>query len=316
MGNWSRTLDDMRRRLLAASFRVPLTPNISRATRDGLVLAGVILALVNYWWLLHGPLPVDAGGWWAADPHRLYVNVHGGFANKYMYSPAWEFVMAPLRTLNLPTVAAIWRAAQLIVLAYLAGPFLLLTLFLVPVQSELTVANIQIFLALAVVAGFRWPATWAAIILTKATPGLGLLWFAIRREWRALGIAIGATALIAGVSFVLHPSLWGDWVTLLTANPAPVAPPYFLSFWVRLPFALAAVILGALTGKRWALVVATTLALPVVYWVSASLLVGVLPYARAALGRALARWFEARGAWLETRGRAHRAVTAAPESPT
>ena len=309
-------MDTVQRRLLSASFRLPLSPNVARATRDGLVLAGVMLALVNYWWLIHGPLPVDTGGWWAADPHRLYVNVHGGFANKYMYSPAWEFVMAPLRALDLATVGAIWRAAQLIVLAYLAGPFLGFTLFLVPVQSELTVGNIQIFLALAIVAGFRWPATWAAILLTKATPGLGLLWFAIRREWRALGIAIGTTALIAGVSFALHPNLWADWLTLLTANPAPIAPPYYLSFWVRLPFALVAVILGALTGKRWALVVGTTLALPVVYWVSASMLVGVLPYARGAIGRALARWFEARAAWLKARRQAADTLTAAPESAT
>jgi Glycosyltransferase family 87 len=288
-------------RLLVASFRVPLTPSAARATRDGLVVAGVILALVNYWWLIHGPSPVDVGGWWSADPHRLYADVHGGFANKYMYSPAWEFVMAPLRSLDLATVAALWRAAQFVVLAYLAGPFLGFVLFLVPVQSELNVANIQIFMALAIVAGFRWPATWALLVLTKATPGLGLLWFAIRREWRALAIALSATALIAGVSFALHPSLWGDWITLLTANPAPVAPPYYLSFWVRLPFALAAIVLAALTGRRWLLVVGTTLALPVVYWVSASMLVGVLPYARAAIGRALARWFAARAAWRADR---------------
>ncbi len=184
-------LREVRRRVLVASFHIPLTPTAGRAIRDGLVLVGILLAILNWWLFLHWSSPVDVGGWWSADPHKLYVDVYGGFANKYMYSPAWEFVMAPLRSLDLATVAAIWRGAQFVVLAYLAGPFLAFVLFLIPVQSELNVANIQIFLALAVVAGFRWPSTWALLVLTKATPGLGLLWFAIRREWRALAIAAG-----------------------------------------------------------------------------------------------------------------------------
>ena len=297
--------------LLSLSFRLPVTRNRARALRDGLFLVGLTLAVLDWWWLTHRGPPVDAGGWWAADPHRLYQNVHAGLENKYMYSPAWEFVIAPLRNLDLGAVGAVWRAAQLVVLAYLAGPFLAPLLFLVPVQSELNVGNIQIFLALAVVLGFRYPATWAAVLLTKATPGLGLLWFAIRREWRSLAIALGTTALIAGVSFVLHPNLWADWLVLLTANGTPVAPPYYLSFWVRLPFALLAVVLGALTGRRWALVVGTTLALPVVYWVSASMLVGVLPYMRSALGRAVDGWLDARAACQDTRTRAPNAREAA-----
>ncbi len=48
--------------------------------------------------------------------------------------------------------------------------------------------------------GFRYPAAWSLILLTKITPGIGLLWFAVRREWRALAIALGATAAIASVS--------------------------------------------------------------------------------------------------------------------
>ena len=299
------------RRLLEASFRLPLTPSRAHALRDGLVLAGVILAVVDWWWLAHGAPPVDAGGWWAANPLHPYVDVHGGLENKFMYSPAWEFVIGPLRNLDLAALGALWRAVQLVVLAYLAGPFLAPILFLVPVQSELTVGNIQIFLALAVVLGFRYPATWALMLLTKATPGLGLLWFAVRREWRALFIALGATALIAGVSYLMHPNLWRDWLVLLTSNGTPVAPPYFLSFWVRLPFALVAIVAGARANQRWALVVGVTLALPVVYWVSASLLAGVLPYLRDALGRVLGRWYLSRATWQGRQVLERRAAPAA-----
>ena len=47
-----------------------------------------------------------------------------------------------------------------------------------------TVGNIHLLLGAVIVAGFRWPWLWALPLLTKVTPGVGLLWFALRREWR------------------------------------------------------------------------------------------------------------------------------------
>ena len=64
----------------------------------------------------------------------------------------------------------------------------------VPVLFEFYLGNVHLLLALAIVLGFRWPAAWAFVLLTKITPGIGLLWFAVRREWRSLAIALGATA--------------------------------------------------------------------------------------------------------------------------
>jgi hypothetical protein len=63
--------------------------------------------------------------------------------------------------------------------------------------------------------------------------------------------------------------------------------PWYLTFWDRLPWAVAAVVVGAWRGWRWPVVVAATLALPVFYRISPSLLVGTLPFARAAIGRAI-----------------------------
>jgi hypothetical protein len=54
-------------------------------------------------------------------------------------------------------------------------------------------------------------------------------------------------------------------------------------------------VFGALTNRRWAVVVGATLALPV-YWITSSaMLVGVLPYTRKWLGELVRRW-EARSA--------------------
>ena len=51
------------------------------------------------------------------------------------------------------------------------------------------------------------------------------------------------------------------------------------------------IVWGGVTGYRWPVVVGSTLALPVFYTISPSMLVGVLPFAREALGRWLDQRF-------------------------
>jgi hypothetical protein len=63
-------------------------------------------------------------------------------------------------------------------LAYLAGPLLVFMLAFPPVLIELQVGNIHFLLGLAVALGIRYPATSAFPLLTKVTPGIGVLMFA------------------------------------------------------------------------------------------------------------------------------------------
>ncbi len=65
------------------------------------------------------------------------------------------------------------------------------------VYRDLLVGNIHLMLGAAIVLGFRYPAAWAFPILTKVTPGVGILWFAVRREWRPLFMAVAVTAAVA-----------------------------------------------------------------------------------------------------------------------
>ena len=251
-----------------------------------------ITAAVVYWLYLTTNLgkPVDVRAYWAADPGNLYASVvNGQGSNAYLYSPAFEFVVGLLRWIPFEAFVAIWRAILLALLVWMAGPFTIFDLFTVPVASEINAGNIQIMLAAVIVIGFRFPAAWAFVLLTKLTPGIGLFWFALRRRWRDLATAFGVTAVILGVSFALNPNLWFDYVALLTSSPAPSVAPYYLPFWVRLGPALAFIAFGAWRGYRWPVVVGSTLALPVYYIISSSMLVGVLPYAREALGRWLDR---------------------------
>jgi len=268
----------------ALGFDRPMTRR--RMVRDAFVLLGIIGA-VAYWLYLTtgGGLPVDVHYYWAADPANLYPHPEAGEHNGYNYSPAFEFVAGWWRGIPFEAYAAIWRAVLLTILVYLAGPFTLLALLTVPVASEINAANIQIPLALAVVLGFRWPATWAFVLLTKLTPGVGLLWFVLRREWRHLAVALAVTAAIAAVSFVLMPAAWSGYLALLTGSPAPSVAPYYLPFWTRLPFALAFIVAGAVTRRRWPVVVGATIALPVYYITSSAMFVGVLPSLREGCGR-------------------------------
>jgi hypothetical protein len=263
---------------------------------------GLGILFAAYYWLYltqNVGLPVDARWYWEANPNNLYPNPELLQRNGYNYSPAFELIVGWGRLLDFETFVAAWRAILLAVFVWLAGPLAIFAMFTPPVASEINAGNIQILLAAAIVLGFRggprsfWPATWAFVLLTKVTPGVGLLWFVLRRRWRALAIALGVTAVIAAITFAIWPQRWFDWFTLLSQGSPPPVPPYNLALLPRLAVAVAVIAVGAWRGWRWPVVVGATLALPAFYTLSPSMLVGVLPFAREAASRWAARRREA-----------------------
>jgi hypothetical protein len=258
---------------------------------------GVMLAIF-FWWQLTstGGKPVDVHAYWAADPNNLYppstLTLH---QDAYLYSPPFELVVGWGRHLSFEVFAAIWRALLLGVLVYLAGPFTVFLLFLFPVASEINAGNIQLLLALAIVLamrGGRWSSAWAFVLLTKVTPGVGLLWLLLLRRWHELAIALGVTAVIALATFIVWSDRWFGWIQLLANGSVPPVPPFNLPFPPRVGVAVLIVAIAAWRGWKWPLVVAGTLALPAFYTLSPSMFVGVLPFARAAFGRWRARRLE------------------------
>jgi hypothetical protein len=266
-----------------------------------LLFTGLGLALAGYYWYIltsTGGAPVDVHAYWAADPNNLYPPAASTLhQDAYLYSPAFELVVGWGRQLSFEAFTALWRAILCLTLVWLAGPFTLVVLFLYPVASEINAGNIQLLAAAAIVLAFRkgrgWPGLWAFILLTKVTPGIGLLWFAARRQWRALFVALGVTAVIAGITFAAWPDRWLDWLKLLQSGgtPEPLSP-FYLPFWPRFIGAGAIVLIGAWRGWRWPVVVGATLALPAFYTISPSMFVGVLPFLR----QALVRWSADRAA--------------------
>jgi glycosyl transferase family 87 len=235
-----------------------------------LVSTGLGLAL----WLAYivwAPIAIDAHAYFAGQYGQL------GGVDSYLYSPAFSQVIEPLRWLGWDGFRTAWRALDVGALAIFAGPLTGPLLFVSPVALEVNLGNIHLLLAAAVVAGFRWPATWAFVLLTKVTPGVGLLWFVFRREWRSLAIALGATATIAGVSFALDPSAWIKWVSVL-ASPGEVEGELMVIsaplVW-RLPFAVGLVWWGARRNYRWSVLVAAFVALPAVWLFACAMMIGL-----------------------------------------
>jgi hypothetical protein len=279
-----------------------------RARFLGLLFTGIGIVFAGYYWLQLTTTvgsPVDVLQYWQADPNNLYPHPELLHENGYNYSPAFELVVGWGRLLPFDAFTAIWRAAILVVLVWLAGPFTVLVLFTVPVASEVNAGNIQMFLAAAIVLAFRgrgWAATWAFVLLTKVTPGIGLLWFALRRRWRDLSVALGVTVAVAACTFVVWPERWFGWVALLLEGSPPPVPPYNLPLLPRLVAAIVIVALAAWRGWRWPVIVGATLALPAFFTLSPSMLVGVFPFVREGAGKWADRRRAARGERLRAQG--------------
>jgi hypothetical protein len=185
--------------------------------------------------------------------------------------------MAPFLGLPFSAFVALLRAAELVSLVLLAGPATIVALFLPPVAAEINAANINLLLAVAVVGGFRWPVLWSALLVTKPSAGVILLWPVVRRQWRRLVIAIAPAAIAALISFVLQPHVWLDWLAYLPGYGDTPGWPFPIPIWPRLPVAIALVIWGARSDRRWMAVLGTILAWPRLYFLSIALLIALLP---------------------------------------
>ncbi len=238
------------------------------------MLAGILVAVYVYavlgdqTWRHPG---ADGVVYWGVDLSRLYVGSTVGGANAYLYSPAFAQVFWLIGHVPREFFVVGWTAFLAGIAVWLARPWPASLLVLaLPVSQDVLIGNIHVLLAAAIVLGFRWAGTWAFPLLTKATPGVGLLWFLVRREWRPFAVALGASAVIAAASFAVAPQLWFDWLALLRRDGGTGGQYLF----PRLFVAAAVVIWGARTDRRWAVPLAAMLALPVVWMDSFAMLLG------------------------------------------
>jgi hypothetical protein len=215
---------------------------------------------------------IDARAYWGVDLAHPYASSGVGEYSTYLYSPAFAQFLSPLYVLPFEAFFALWTIASIAVLYWLVRPWpWALLILLLPWTYELFVGQVHLFIAAIIVLGFRYPALWAFNLLTKVTPGVGLLWFLVRREWRSLAVALATTGAIALASFVLAPTAWFDWVAFLRGSTGSGELLY-----PRLALSAVIVAAGALTGRRWTVPIAVWLALPVVWIESWVILLAII----------------------------------------
>ncbi len=184
-----------------------------------------------------------------ADPYVVPVGGLGAFN----YSPPIARLFGPFGSFEWPSFLWVWLALLIGNVVWLGGRGvrILWILAFPPVAIEIYHGNIHLWIAAAIALGFRYPWTWGFVLLTKVTPGIGLLWFAVRREWRALGIALGVTGAIVAVSLILQGQLWVDWLGFIFSTPEGGSVAQFhipIPLWLRLPAAAGARHLGRAHG--------------------------------------------------------------------
>ena len=249
--------------------------------RDRLSLAGIA---VLAWFATFGGswVAYDTFAYWSVNPAAPY---HFDFSpdqyGAFRYSPAIAQLFSLFHLLPWPVFAIGWLGFLALVVAWLGRRWSLAMLVFVPIVWDAYLGNIEILLAAAIIVGFRKPAAWSFVLLTKVTPGIGLLWFVARREWRNLAIALGATAVIVAVSYAIAPGLWLEWprsILAVQGRPAPVATV------ARLVAAALLVIWGARTNRPWTVIIAGTLALAWLDLKTTAMLVGLAPFLPALPG--------------------------------
>ncbi len=264
--------------------RVLWTPVRQRALRHAIWLVAVPYALLFLVGAFSGVAGFDAHAYWAAWSNGLY-SAAPEQRDAYLYSPAFAEAIWPLSLLSWPVFYAVWTLGTAATYAWLLAPLgrrWALPLFVLTIP-EIVVGNIWGLLALVAVVGFRYPAAWTLPLLTKITPAVGPLWFAVRREWRAFAISLVLALGLALASVAFAPHLWVQWVRLLVhpdqyANPGRDAATSLVHvpLFVRLPIAGCLTIFAARTNRRLVLPFAMVLASPV-FAVSTFQILAALP---------------------------------------
>ena len=235
--------------------------------------AFLLAVIVTSFWMEPGDnLAYWIAGWRHAHGLPIYSPPEVAFEPfAYHYPPPLAQALAPV-TLVVPALAyaIAYRGLLLLCLWWVAGRTMLRALALIafiPMAVALRFENVEVFIAVAIVLGLgRWPWLFSIFALLKASPGLGIVYLALRRRWRDAIVAAVVGAGIVGVSYVLAPELWPAWLDSIAGRAGMVGNsivpvPYAVRAVAGLALAVVAGLIGRRTGELL-LVAAITIANP------------------------------------------------------
>jgi hypothetical protein len=188
------------------SLRARFTgPHAVRAIRDGLSIGGVLFLVLT---MLSGGAGYDFFAYWSVNPADPY-SIKEGFG-AFHYAPPLVWLVGPLKLVPWPAAYWLWFGLLFLVLVWLARDWALAWLAFPPVVLELYHGNIHLLIGAALVLMLRRPPAFLFLALSKVSPGIVALWWLVRREWRPLAIALGASGAVIALSFALAPALWWE----------------------------------------------------------------------------------------------------------
>jgi hypothetical protein len=250
-------------------------PHAIRALRDGLSIGGLLFLIL----VMRGEGPgYDFFAYWSVNPADPYA-VKEGFG-AFHYAPPLVWLVGPLKLMPWPAAYWVWFGFLCIVLVWLARDWALAWLAFPPVVFELYHGNIHLLIAAALVVMFRRSPAYMFLALSKVSPGIVALWWVVRREWRPLAIALGASAAVIAVSFAITPALWAEYVTHLSSESNHAPNLIAIPLAARLPFAAILAVVAARLDRPWLLAPAVVLALPLLWIHGLAVLVAVTPLLR------------------------------------
>ena len=223
----------------------------------GIFMAGGLLFFLHS----QNALGLDAHAYWLTAQHVRLYDLPPLSRNAFLYSPVFANIVWPLAQLPWPVFGSLWAAAEIATFVWLLAPLgwrwsVPLLLLCTP---ETAVGNVYAFFALAAVLGIRRPSIWALPLLTKVTPGVVIVWFAIRKEWRHLATIAIVVLVFSALSFFLSPQPWLDWFRFLLTTPS--VPILWMPY--RIGAGLLVAVVAAKSRRPWLLAPAMLLACPV-----------------------------------------------------
>ena len=255
-----------------------------------LVLTIIGLLAVPYFIVLGPDFGFDSHAYWSIDVADPYPGLSAlDEPNAFLYSPPAALLASFFHYVPWPVFLWSWTALLFLAVGWLGRwRWGLAMVAFAPVAMEIHYGNINLLLAVAIAASWRWPALWTVVLLTKPSAAIGLLYPLIRaRLAGGRHPALDHGGRSAPLSAVVRPDLWVGYVNMLIEASAI---PEIIPLLPRLPVAAAVVIWGALTNRRWTVPVAAAIALPQSWWTNFALLTAVPRSLDKPLLPELARW--------------------------